>query len=147
MKPWLSTLMVSALWSSCAGVEPDSQESTWRVEGLEREIDRLRARIDELEQQEEFLRQAASAHINACQIAIPPRIDARVIELVPGQPFVYLDVGHADGVLDGYTFSVFSGSTFKGQVKVVKVEEHRSLAVVTGGKQPIAAGDSASTGL
>lgn len=145
MKPWRALLVLSPLWSSCAGVEPTRQESTWRIEELEREIDKLNARIDELLRQEELLRLADSAYVITCPF--PPKVDARVIELVPGHPFVYLDAGHADGVRDGYTFSVYNAATFKGQVKVVKVEEHRSLAVVIGEKRPIASGDSATTGL
>ena len=58
-----------------------------------------------------------------------------------------LDAGKEEGVCNDYIFSLYLGTTFKGQVKALKVEEHRSLAVILNEKKPIAVGDSASTGI
>ena len=145
MKLWRSAMVVCAFWSACAGVEREEQEQSWRIEELERAVVLLRGEKQELEREVELLRGATG--LSVCFVHPVPKVDANVLEVVFGHPLVWLDAGSAEGVRDGYCFAVYVGTTFKGQVKAVKVEEHRTLAVVVGEKHPIAAGDSASTGI
>lgn len=78
-------------------------------------------------------------------------IDARVMnvnyDLKPG--LVALNVGKAHDVQPGYTFEIYSGSVYKGRVKVQTVYQDMCAAVIDVQKDgaKIAAGDSASTRL
>lgn len=76
-------------------------------------------------------------------------IDAKVIQvdmtLKPG--LVALSAGSNAGVKKGYTFEIYNGSTYKGQVRVETVHPDMSSALIVFAKHPIGAGDSASTQL
>lgn len=141
MNLWRSGVAACVLWSACAGVEREEQEQVGRIEELERELDFLREEKLGLEEQ------LVKLSFKGCVFIFPPKVDAHVLEVVPGYPLVMLDAGMEEGVGDGYIFSIYLGTAFKGQVKTVKVEEHRSLAVILNEKKPIAVGDSASTGI
>lgn len=61
-----------------------------------------------------------------------PLIEGRVLEarhdLAPG--LVMLNIGSAENVKRGYTFEVYAGGVYKGQVRVVDVQESICSAVV-----------------
>jgi hypothetical protein len=82
-------------------------------------------------------------------IASTPAIQARVLQvsydLKPG--LVALNVGSEQGVKRGMTFQIFSGSTWKGQVRVENVQPGMSSALITDmtAGQTIAQGDNAAT--
>jgi uncharacterized phage infection (PIP) family protein YhgE len=85
------------------------------------------------------------------QITAQPAIDATVVravhEISPG--LVALNRGSSDGVKVGYTFEIFNGNEYKGQVRVENVRANMSTALVTtavSGTQ-IGQGDSAATRL
>ncbi len=66
-----------------------------------------------------------------------------------GPGLVMLNVGKNKEVRPGYTFHVYRGKTYKGQVRVEDVQEEVCSAVILGGpeKTSIVQGDSASTNL
>lgn len=78
-------------------------------------------------------------------------IDAKVVQvdmtLKPG--LVALSAGSSQGVKKGYTFDVYNGTTYKGQVRVESVHPDMcsALIVFANPGQSIGAGDSASTQL
>lgn len=65
--------------------------------------------------------------------------------LKPG--LVALNVGSNAGVSKGYTFEIYNGNTYKGQVRVEQVHPDMCSALITFAKETIGAGDSASTHL
>jgi len=85
------------------------------------------------------------------QIAAQPQIEARVLKvdfsLKPG--LVALNVGRSAGVERGMTFEIYSGSTYKGQVRVENVQDGQCSALITRTRDGarIEQGDSASTRL
>lgn len=63
-------------------------------------------------------------------------------------PVVVLNIGRKDRVRPGYTFDVFSGSSYKGRVRVESVTEQASAAVIASpGAERIAPGDRVRTQL
>ena len=79
------------------------------------------------------------------------QIDARVVKadysLKPG--LVALNVGSNSGVQAGYTFEIYAGNVYKGQVRVETVHADMCSALITFAKTgtTISAGDNASTRL
>src|SRR5262249_15754978 len=77
----------------------------------------------------------------------PPAIDALVLSVDGKLRLVVLDKGKRDEVKPGYVFSVYRGSTFKGQVKIQDVKETTSCGLIVNVRSEIVAGDSATTQL
>jgi DNA repair exonuclease SbcCD ATPase subunit len=77
------------------------------------------------------------------------QIEAKVVQvdysLKPG--LVALNVGSNAGVTKGYTFAIYSGTTYKGEVKVEMVHADMCSALITSSTATIGAGDSATTHL
>lgn len=84
-------------------------------------------------------------------IAAMPRIEGRVLEvnnsIKPG--LVSINVGEANGVKRGFTFEIFDGKAYKGQVRVEFVHPNMSSGVIVRAvkDQTIRQGDGASTRL
>jgi hypothetical protein len=80
-----------------------------------------------------------------------PQIEGRVLDVAmnvkPG--LIAINKGSADGVKPGYTFEVYDGKTYKGQVRVEYVHENVCSALVLRSVdgQQIRQGDQASTRL
>jgi cell shape-determining protein MreC len=141
-RAWLLPLALVA----CVG--PDEEQERERVElanrivELEQENARFGARVQELEQALQTAR-SDDTHVIVC----PPPIDARVLTVHPDRKRILLDKGTRDGVELGFVFSVYSGKTYKGQVRVTEVDDSTSFAAIRSQKNPIAPGDSAATHL
>lgn len=76
-----------------------------------------------------------------------PTINAYILDVNPDLGFVVLNKGAKDGVKAGYTFDVYRGSAYKGQVQVRDVQDGMSSALIKNQKSPIAKGDQAATRL
>lgn len=91
----------------------------------------------------------ALAGIDLDAISAAPPIEARVLQvnndLKPG--LVALNVGSNQGVQRGFTFQIFRGNVWKGQVRIESVQPGMSSALITNMKpgETIAQGDNAST--
>ena len=89
--------------------------------------------------------------VSFSQITAQPAIDAIVVRAVhdisPG--LVALNRGAEDGVKVGYTFEIYNGSQYKGQVRVENVRQNGCTALVTTSVSGtrIGQGDSAATRL
>ena len=70
-----------------------------------------------------------------------------MLEVHPDRKRIFLDKGARDGVQVGFVFDVYSGSTYKGQVRVTEVEVSAAFAEILSQKNPFAPGDSATTQL
>jgi len=70
------------------------------------------------------------------------------VEYVDKAAYVVIDLGTANKVQIGYTYDVFNGSTYKGKIRIVTVNQSKSAAsVMLAGTAPIAAGDRVATRL
>jgi len=80
-----------------------------------------------------------------------PKIDASVLDvrMQPSPGLVMLNVGKNREVKPGYTFDIYSGGIYKGQVRVENVQEQMCSALITHAVdgQAISQGDRASTQL
>jgi len=76
-----------------------------------------------------------------------PRIDAAVLTVDADENLVWLNVGSNDGVKRGFTFHVYRGSRYKGDVRVENVEDDFCAAVVIMAAEStvMAQGDRATT--
>ena len=79
-----------------------------------------------------------------------PPINGRVLQVSGGDlnpGLVMLNVGSEQGVKKGFTFQIYSGSTWKGQVRVEGVQPNMCSAVILDLQkgQKIAQGDQAAT--
>ncbi|HVS19400.1 MAG TPA: hypothetical protein VMT18_12420 [Planctomycetota bacterium] len=114
---------------------------------LERDLTASRKEASRLDSQLEQI--VAMTGVPRAGISSTPPISARVLQvsydLKPG--LVALNVGSEQGVKRGMTFQVYSGSTWKGQVRVENVQPGMSSALITDmiAGQTIAQGDSAAT--
>jgi chromosome segregation ATPase len=80
-------------------------------------------------------------------IAVQKPIDAQVLRVDRELQFVVINKGRADEVKPGYTFDIYRGSTYKGQVRIQDVQENMSSGQIVVEKNAIATGDSATTTL
>jgi myosin heavy subunit len=89
--------------------------------------------------------------VSFSEITAQPAIDATVVRAVhtisPG--LVALNRGTKDGVKVGYTFEIYNGAQYKGQVRVENVRQNMCTALVTTSVSGtlIGQGDSAATRL
>lgn len=90
---------------------------------------------------------AANTGINLNEVEPVPMINAYVLDVNSELNFVVLNKGAKDGVKAGYTFDIYRGSSYKGQVQVRDVQDGMSSALIKNQKSPIAKGDQAATRL
>jgi uncharacterized protein (DUF3084 family) len=119
------------------------------IADLEKKLKGSNDKVAQLDTQLQNLVAVTGVSLN--EIKAPEAIDAKVVQvdytLKPG--LVAISAGSSSGVKKGYTFEIYSGTTYKGQVRVETVHENMSsgLIVFSTGNQTIGAGDSASTRL
>jgi hypothetical protein len=138
-------LSLLAVALGCAA-DQDSRVDERRVQELEDENAKLRQDLKVLEQRLTALAEKAQAIVYACPIAVPS-IDAYVLEVNRDLLLVVLNKGKKDDVKTGYTFSIYKGTQYKGQVRIQDVQDTMSSGVITAEKKPIEKGDSATTNL
>lgn len=118
-----------------------------QVAGLEREREELRQRVAELDAQLTALAEATGTSLP--DIVTMPAIDGSVLQVVnsvePG--LIAINKGAAHGVQRGFTFDIYSGNQYKGQVRVESVQNDMCTAVIvrTYEGRAISQGDRAST--
>jgi predicted nucleic acid-binding Zn-ribbon protein len=138
--------------------QDESQQALVAQRDAEDSLDAAQAQIADLERTLTAAREEAS-HLDALlaqakalgfEVAVATKpINGRVLqvnyELKPG--LVALNVGAEAGVTRGMTFQIYSGSTWKGQVRVENVQPGMSSALILDMKQgeTISQGDSAAT--
>jgi predicted nucleic acid-binding Zn-ribbon protein len=105
---------------------------------LEEQVGTLEARIAQIVDVTGFELKDAMAQ---------PKIDAYVLNVDRGLKLVILNKGKKDNVKEGYTFDVYRGSQYKGQVRIQDVQEGMSSGLIVSEKNAIATGDQATTTL
>lgn len=130
--------------------EESFKTSELNIAKLEKELKSLRTESDRTKAQ--LATVVADTGYNLTEASAVPEISAQVIKVdmssAPG--LVALNKGKNDGVARGYVFEIYSGTTYKGQVRVEYVHPDVCSAVIlvpppNGGQ--IMAGDRASTRL
>jgi len=122
-------------------------EANNQVASLEREREELRTRVNELDAQLTALAEATGTSLP--DIVTMPPIDGSVLQVVnsvePG--LIAINRGTAHGVQRGFTFDIYAGSEYKGQVRVENVQNDMCTAVIVRTYQgrDISQGDRAST--
>jgi hypothetical protein len=129
-----------------ADAEEALREAQAQIASLERNVNTFKGEVSQLEAQ------VAAAVQSGFTIDNPQvDIDARVLNvdtsITPG--LVALNVGANSGVKRGMTFQVYSGSSYKGYVRVETVRENMCSALIVAQVEgaSIGQGDSASTNL
>jgi hypothetical protein len=137
-RAWLLPLVLVACVSPDA--ERERVELANRIVELEQENATLRARLQVLEP---LITRTVCVPIGETT----PAIDARILAHHPDRKRVLLDKGERDGVELGFLFDVYSGKTYKGQVRVTEVDDSTAFAEIRTQKNPFAPGDDATTQL
>lgn len=129
-----------------ADAEEALREAQAQIASLERNVNTFKGEVASLEAK------VAAAVQQGFTLDDPQvDIDARVLQvdtsITPG--LVALNVGANSGVQRGMTFQVYSGSSYKGYVRVENVRENMCSALIVAQVEgaSIAQGDSASTNL
>lgn len=119
------------------------------IADLERTRESLKKQAGELETQLSTLVDATGVSLAALKSM--PMIEARVISVVdqPAPGMVAINKGRADDVQPGFTFEIYSGSQYKGRVRVNYVHDNTASATVVtlAPGQKIRQGDNAATRL
>jgi len=127
----------------------DAQEETnsanLKIGDLEKEKADLVAQVDSLNTRLEVI--FRKTNLTAGEVFAQPKIDAVVLDVNKDLKFVVLNKGKKDDVKVGYTFDVYRGSQFKGQVRIQDVQDGISSGLIINEMNPIGRGDSASTSL
>ncbi len=103
--------------------------------------------MDRARQSEMLVDAAKSAGFDATSIMAMPAIDALIAQVDLEYGFVILDKGSADNVERGFSFDVFRGADYLGQVRVDTVNDNFSTARITLSNGTIRAHDRATTRL
>lgn len=110
------------------------------VASLSEERDKLKAQRDAI---------VALTGVSLETLLAQPFIEAHVLEVLADPGLVALSVGSDDGVMRGFSFDVFRGSTYKGKVVVESVDKKISSAKIAlrAAGATIEKGDRAATRL
>ena len=107
---------------------------------------------EDISHKEAIIAQATAQGMDLTGQAMPA-INGKVLQVKTdmdlGPGLVMLNVGSEQGVKRGFTFQIYSGATWKGQVRVEGVQQNMCSAVILDLQkgQKIAQGDSAATHL
>ena len=123
-------------------------EANNEIASLEIERENLNKRIDELDAQIQTI--VAATGVNLSEIIKMPQIDGAVLQVVDlgaDGGLVAINKGSNDGVQRGFTFEIYHGNTYKGQVRVDNVQADLCTATVLRAVPgtSIGQGDRAST--
>ena len=116
-----------------------------RIGDLEKERMALGEEISTLDTRIAMIVAATGFELGDVEAA--PKIDGFVFDVNRDLKLVVINKGAKDNVKVGYTFSIYRGSQYKGQVRINDVQNELSSGTITGEKSPITRGDSASTGI
>lgn len=132
-----------------AAAEAQMRDTTNQVAGLEKEKTTLVNEMAKL--QRSFDTVVAMTGTKIQDIQATPKIDGLVLgvetKVKPG--LVAINKGEVDGVRRGQTFDIFSGSTYKGQIKIEFVHADMASGLITRpvDGQTMSQGDGATTRL
>lgn len=116
-----------------------------KIADLEKQRSELTEQISTLDTR--IAQIVADTNYSYDKIDAAPKIDGYVLDVNRDLKLVVINKGAKDNVKAGYTFSIYRGSQFKGQVRINDVQNEMASGTIVGEKSPITRGDSASTGI
>lgn len=125
--------------------EEAQKNAETRIADLERERGDLMEKISDLDTRMAKLVEMTGADTTG--IIAPPKIEGYVLEVNRDLKLVVINKGAKDQVKPGYTFSIYRGSQYKGQVRINSVQDGLASGIIEAEKSPITKGDSAATTL
>jgi len=125
--------------------EEATKNATRKIGDLEKQVAGLQEEVSDKDARIAMIINKTGA--NLTDFVAPPKIDAFVLSVDRGLKLVVINKGKKDNVKEGFTFSVYRGSQFKGQVRIQDVQEGMSSGLILNEKNAITTGDSASTTL
>jgi len=125
--------------------EEATNTANTQIADLNTEKTSLTDRLSELETRMQIIVQQYG--VNLSEIDSAPSISAMVLDVNKELNFVVINKGSKDGVKAGYTFEIYRGQQYKGQVRIQDVQEGMSSGLIVSEKTPIARGDQAATRL
>lgn len=128
-----------------SNAEEATNSALQRIRDLESESQDLRDQVATLDAR--IVQIVAKTGVPLGEVMATPKIDAYVLDVNRGLKLVVLNKGKKDNVREGYTFDVYRGSQYKGQVRIQDVQEGMSSGVIVNEKNAIATGDQATTTL
>jgi chromosome segregation ATPase len=125
--------------------EESQQSAQLAIADLEKQLKWSKTELEKAKTQ--FLNAQALTGLNVSDVKAQKPINAQVVKVDDSIKLVALNVGSNAGVERGYTFDIYSGSTYKGRVRVETVHPDMCSALITLAKEgtKINAGDSAAT--
>jgi myosin heavy subunit len=123
----------------------EKQDADRQIADLEMTRTELQAEVKKLDTHLAVIQEATNVTID--DILAPAKVDGAVLAVDAASGLVMLNVGTDDGVKRGYSFDVWSGSQYKGQVQVMNVQPGMCSALLKTPVQgaTIRQGDLAST--
>jgi len=112
--------------------EEAARSAQLRIGDLEATRTALEEQVASLETRMQVLVSVTGVDPN--QVEVQPQIEAAVLNVrhdLEGPGLVMLNVGSEDGVKRGFTFEVYRGSQYKGQVRAENVQTKMSWAIIT----------------
>ena len=128
-----------------SAAEDATNAANTQISDLQGEKTSLTDRLSELETRMQIIVQQYG--VNLSEIDSAPSISAMVLNVNKDLNFVVINKGSKDGVKAGYTFQIYRGQQYKGEVRIQDVQEGMSSGLIVSEKTPIARGDQAATRL
>jgi len=128
-----------------SSAEEATNNANLRIADLEKANTDLQSQVETLDTRLTSLIETTG--YNYDEIAAQKPIDAQVLQVNRDLKLVVLNKGRADEVKPGYTFDIYRGSTYKGQIRIQDVQENMSSGLILNEKNAISTGDSATTTL
>jgi len=123
--------------------EEAQKNAETRIADLESERGDLMEKISDLD-----TRMAKLIELTGTEVTFAaPKIEGYVLEVNRDLKLVVINKGAKDQVKPGYTFSIYRGSQYKGQVRINSVQDGLASGIILAEKSPITKGDSAATTL
>ena len=125
--------------------EATAQDLSRQIADLEMLKTDLEGQISKLDTHLAVIQESTGVSIS--DILAPAKVDGAVLAVDAATGLVMLNVGEADGVKRGYSFDVWAGKTYKGQVQVQNVQSNMCSALIMSpvSGTTIQQGDLAST--
>ena len=116
-----------------------------QIGDLEKERTSLQDKVSTLETRMATVVEKTGVDLSSIEAA--PQIDAYVLEVNRELKLVVLNKGKKDDVKKGYTFSIYRGAQYKGQIRIQDVQDGMCSGTIVAEKAAITKGDSATTSL
>lgn len=138
----------AAAESSSTQAQEQAKLAMGKVQDLQVQLAQITKRAEKAETERDTIVAATGADV--ATLGNQPMMEGTVltVDYAANNTYIVIDLGKKDSVQVGFTYDVFSGSTYKGKIRVETVNQSKSGAsVMLAGSAPIAAGDRVSTRL